>query len=87
MSADDTNYQALVGGIVADALETRSVAPGDAFADLQVNSVLLLRIVAAIEDRLGTSIDIVDVLQAQTVGDLADLARSYALREEEQSRG
>jgi acyl carrier protein len=48
-------------------------------ADLKPDSVTLMRLIAALQERFDISIDVVDVFTAETVSDLVDIVE-YGVR-------
>ncbi|MFH9663487.1 acyl carrier protein [Streptomyces sp. NPDC017248] len=58
---------------VATSFGLASVSINDSFVDLRVNSVAVLRLMAALEDRFDIPLDLVDLFQAQAVDDLVEL--------------
>ncbi|WP_030348948.1 acyl carrier protein [Streptomyces sp. NRRL S-1022] len=61
---------------VATSFGLASVSIDDSFVDLRVNSVAVLRLMAALEKRFDIPLDLVDLFQAQAVDDLVELVTS-----------
>ena len=58
---------------VARAFGVTAVREADQIADFGVDSVVLLGLISALREQFGVPIDIVDVLQAESVGDYVAL--------------
>jgi len=68
-------------GEVARSFERPEVGVDDDFAQLGANSVALLRLMSAIQEKYDISIDLVDILQIENVAELVKLVNESLARE------
>jgi acyl carrier protein len=73
MSEDTRAVADVVLREVAKSFCATNVALEDKFAELRANSVSVVRLTSALQNRYGISIDIVEMLSAVTVRDLVIL--------------
>jgi acyl carrier protein len=78
--SDEGKLSAEVAGIVAEIAEKDPalVAPDVALADLGIDSLDGLRIVAAVEKRYGIVIEEAEIGRIRTMADIMGLVRRYA---------
>ena len=62
-------------GVWAQVLGTEAFGVHDSFFDVGGHSLLAVRMIALVEQRLGTRLPLATVLKAQTVAELADVVR------------
>ncbi|MDW4909128.1 acyl carrier protein [Streptomyces sp. ADMS] len=68
---------------VARAFEIPEVGVGDSFAKLGANSVGLLRLMSAIQEKFDVIIDLVDIFQVKNVAELVTLVDEVLARKKE----
>ncbi|MFF9350161.1 acyl carrier protein [Streptomyces sp. NPDC014734] len=64
----------------AKILRTPSVTLEDDLAALHANSLVVLQLMSAVEERFDTSIDMVDMFRIRTVRDLVELVEASMMR-------
>lgn len=75
MKSDTSEYADFVRQAIAEFDESGQLT----LADVQANSLLVIRLATAIEDRFDTSVDIVDLFGADSVNELGQyIAESLA---------
>ncbi|MFC4460320.1 amino acid adenylation domain-containing protein [Pseudonocardia nematodicida] len=79
--APRTDTEAVVAATVAELLGSPEVSAGANFFDVGGNSLLAMRLVARLNERLGSSLLVKDVFAAQELSALAELTDGGAARE------
>lgn len=67
-----------MASLFAELLETDGIETGDDFFDMGGTSILVLRLLAEVEQRWGTALELIDVVQHPTPELLAALANGQA---------